>query len=329
MLVLDKEDACVLEVVQGKANAFIYDQISTYENWRRNPDATRALLKPFQEESWAVGLRKGDDDLRVKVNQFLKDFKAKGGFDELGDRYLKEQKRGFQKAGDSLLLLTVSWSRYFVASNDPGAPPPPRWVRALNFFIAGLVLCLVFYFSFHRLSYQLRWNSIYQYRQMFLQGWLTTVAISLAALGMSVCIGLFFALAQRSRLLPLRYFSKIYIEAVRGTPLLVQILIFFYVVADAFRVSNRYLVGVLTLSFFSGAYIAEIIRAGIESVSKSQLESAKAIGLTRAQTYRYVIFPGATAIAAAVGRSVCFADQGFFAPLDHWHHGIYLERPGH
>src|SRR6202453_1085333 len=60
VLVLDKEDACVLEVVQGKAGAFIYDQISTYENWQRNQDTTRPILKPFQEEAWAVGLRKGD-----------------------------------------------------------------------------------------------------------------------------------------------------------------------------------------------------------------------------------------------------------------------------
>jgi polar amino acid transport system permease protein len=91
----------------------------------------------------------------------------------------------------------------------------------------------------------------------------------------------------------LRYLSKIYVEIVRGTPLLAQILIFFYVVAPAFSVGNRYVVGVLTLAFFSGAYISEIIRAGIESVGRSQLESAKAIGLTRAQTYRYVIFPQA------------------------------------
>jgi len=100
-------------------------------------------------------------------------------------------------------------------------------------------------------------------------------------------------LAQRSTFLALRYFSKIYVEVVRGTPLLVQILIFFYVVADAFGVKDRYLVGVLTLSFFSGAYLSEIIRAGIESVGKSQIESAKAIGLTRSQTFRFVIFPQA------------------------------------
>jgi polar amino acid transport system permease protein len=94
-------------------------------------------------------------------------------------------------------------------------------------------------------------------------------------------------------LLPLRNFGHLYVELVRGTPLLVQILVFFYVVADAFRVENRYVAGVLILSFFSGAYISEVIRAGIQGVSESQLESARAIGLTRAQTYRYVIFPQA------------------------------------
>ncbi len=99
VLVLDKEDACVLEVIQGKADAFIYDQISTYENWRRNPDTTRPLLKPFQEESWAVGLRQDDEALLKQVNQFLQDYKARGGFAELGDRYLKDQKEAFRKMG--------------------------------------------------------------------------------------------------------------------------------------------------------------------------------------------------------------------------------------
>jgi polar amino acid transport system substrate-binding protein len=99
LLVLEKEDACVLEVIQGKADAFIYDQISTYENWRRNQDTTRPILKPFQEESWAVGLRKGDDALLKQVNQFLKDYQARGGFDELGGRYLKDQKEAFRKLG--------------------------------------------------------------------------------------------------------------------------------------------------------------------------------------------------------------------------------------
>jgi polar amino acid transport system substrate-binding protein len=99
ILVLDAEAACVLEVVQGKADAFIYDQISTYENWRRNAQTTRALLHPFQQESWAIGLRQDDTELRRQVNQFLHDYKAQGGFEKLGDHYLSEQKAAFKKLG--------------------------------------------------------------------------------------------------------------------------------------------------------------------------------------------------------------------------------------
>jgi polar amino acid transport system permease protein len=69
--------------------------------------------------------------------------------------------------------------------------------------------------------------------------------------------------------------------------------VLFYIVADAVRLENRAVAGVLILSLFSGAYLAEVFRAGIESVGRSQLESALAIGLTRAQTYRHVILPQA------------------------------------
>jgi polar amino acid transport system substrate-binding protein len=99
VLVLDSEAACVLEVVQGKADAFIYDQISTYENWRRNQETTRPILQPFQQESWAIGLRKEDVELLRQVNDFLRDYKARGGFDQLGGRYLSEQKAAFKKLG--------------------------------------------------------------------------------------------------------------------------------------------------------------------------------------------------------------------------------------
>ncbi len=104
ILVLDKESAAVLEVSQGKADAFIYDQMSTYQNWQRNKETTRAILDPFQKESWAVGLRKGNDELRGKVNAFIKDYRAKGGFDRLGDRYLKDMKDEFKRMGSAFFM---------------------------------------------------------------------------------------------------------------------------------------------------------------------------------------------------------------------------------
>lgn len=169
--------------------------------------------------------------------------------------------------------------------------PLPLAARIVSWGLVALLVSALFYFAFSELRYGWNWEAIWRYRQKFVQGWLVTVAISTAALFVSLLIGLLSALARRSSWLPLRYLAMFYVEIVRGTPLLVQILILFYVVANAFGVDNRYFVGVLTLSLFAGAYLSEMIRSGIESVRDSQLESARAIGLTRAQTYRYVIFP--------------------------------------
>ncbi len=104
VLVLDKEAAAVLEVVQGKADAFIYDQMSTYSNWQRNRQTTRAILQPFQQESWAVGIRKGNDPLKARINIFLKEYRAAGGFEKLGDTWLKEQKQQFKLLGYPFFL---------------------------------------------------------------------------------------------------------------------------------------------------------------------------------------------------------------------------------
>jgi polar amino acid transport system substrate-binding protein len=97
VLSVEKENAAVLEVIQGKADAFIYDQMSVWQNWKKNPTTTRAFLTPLQKEYWAVGVKLDNDALRLKINDFLKEFRAKGGFEKLGDRFLSEQKEAFRK----------------------------------------------------------------------------------------------------------------------------------------------------------------------------------------------------------------------------------------
>jgi polar amino acid transport system substrate-binding protein len=99
LLTLDKESACVIEVAQGKAAAFIYDQMSVFQNHKRNPEATRALLAPLQTESWAVALRQGDKELLAAVNSFLAKYRAEGGFDRLSERFLAEEKAAFAAQG--------------------------------------------------------------------------------------------------------------------------------------------------------------------------------------------------------------------------------------
>ena len=99
LLVLEREAECVLEVVQGTADAFIYDQLSIYKNWIRQQDTTKAILEPFQKEAWAVGLRKGNDTLRLQVNEFLATFRDLGGFDDLGNKHLADMKKVFDDLG--------------------------------------------------------------------------------------------------------------------------------------------------------------------------------------------------------------------------------------
>ena len=99
LLVLDKESAAVMEVAQGKADAFIYDSLSIYRSHMRHRDTTRPLLRPFREETWAIGLRRGDDALRAKVNAFLERFRADGGFERLGDEFLPDEKAFFKREG--------------------------------------------------------------------------------------------------------------------------------------------------------------------------------------------------------------------------------------
>jgi polar amino acid transport system substrate-binding protein len=99
ILALEKESSAVLEVVQGKADAFIYDQMSIWKNAQEQPEKTRALLAPVRKEKWAVALRQDDTALLEKINAFFREFRAAGGFEKLGDKYLGDQKAAFREQG--------------------------------------------------------------------------------------------------------------------------------------------------------------------------------------------------------------------------------------
>ena len=166
----------------------------------------------------------------------------------------------------------------------------PRWlahILVVAVLAAGIAL------AFARVEYTWNWAGVWEYRQKFLQGWLATVGISLAALVGSSLIGLVAAFLPQSRHTLLQAVGRVYVELIRGTPLLVQLLIGFYVVASAVGLENRYAVGVLVLSLFSGGYMAEIFRGGLAAIPAAQRDAARSIGLTPWQTLRLVILPQA------------------------------------
>jgi polar amino acid transport system substrate-binding protein len=103
-VVFEDQTACVLEVAQGRADAFIYDQLSIYQYAEANRGTTRGLLKPFVEESWAIGIAKGNEGLLGQVNAFLEDFRKQDGFGKLGEQYLKKEKKFLEDAGIPFIL---------------------------------------------------------------------------------------------------------------------------------------------------------------------------------------------------------------------------------
>jgi polar amino acid transport system permease protein len=157
-------------------------------------------------------------------------------------------------------------------------------------------------------SHDYRWEAIAPYRGNLLSGWATTLLVSLTSLLLSVAVAALLTAGQLcGHRLPV-LLCRIYVELIRGTPLLAQILVGYYLVANAIGWDNRFGVGVVVLSCFSGAYLSEIFRGGIESIPASQWLSARAIGLTTAQTYRLVVVPQAV-------RRVLPASAGQFANL--------------
>jgi polar amino acid transport system permease protein len=167
----------------------------------------------------------------------------------------------------------------------------PLWSSILLITALSLFALLCLLFLAKGVKDLSAWETIWRYRAVFFQGWIETVMISMFALVLSSLFGALIVTARRSSFYLLSSLSFVLVELIRGTPLLTQILLFFYVVAHGLGLENRVLVGVLILSLFSSAYTAEMIRGGIEAIPQSQWESAKVLGLTRFQTYRYVILP--------------------------------------
>lgn len=176
----------------------------------------------------------------------------------------------------------------FVAS--PKRPAPPA-KAVLNYLIVCVVLVALFWASLGMAGIALDFDFVWQFRQRIWDGFVLTVGLSAASLVASLVIGIPVAVGQGSRILAVRYLCDIYVKIIRGTPLLAQIYLFYYIVGTAWGVENRVVAGVLILSVFSGAYIAEIIRGSLSSIVAGQLEAARACGFTRAQTVRHIIVP--------------------------------------
>jgi len=120
----------------------------------------------------------------------------------------------------------------------------------------------------------------------------TTMWLSAASSIMALFIGLITGLCRISKNLTLRGLAVIYVEFIRGTPLLVQIFIAYFFIGTVFNL-NRNVAGVGALAIFAGAYVAEIVRAGIQSIPRGQMEAARSLGMSVLQSMVHIILPQA------------------------------------
>lgn len=140
--------------------------------------------------------------------------------------------------------------------------------------------------------YDFNWGIVLQYFPVLLQGLNMTLVISALATLLGSAIGIVMGLARISRNILVRTGASIYVEIIRGIPLLVFLMYIFFGLG-AFVEISAFTAAVLGLGIFSGAYVAEIVRGGIEAIPKGQMEAARSLGMTYLQAMWFIIIPQA------------------------------------
>ena len=138
------------------------------------------------------------------------------------------------------------------------------------------------------------WYLVMNSFPLLLTGAVVTVKITALSVALGVIIGLFVGVARICHVAPLRVLAAIYVDFLRGTPLLVQIfLIYFALPVITGQRVDPFFAAIASCGINSGAYVAEIFRAGIQSIDAGQMEAGRSLGMSWMQTMRYIIVPQA------------------------------------
>lgn len=146
------------------------------------------------------------------------------------------------------------------------------------------------------MDYKFDWSVLWRYRESLFDGLLLTLALSAAGLAGAIAIGLLAGTAGASRRPALRRLAAGYVELARNVPLLILMYVW-YLGLTALKLPSFWC-AILALSIYSGSFVAEVVRSGIQSVPRGQEQAAIASGLSPAQSFRHVIYPQAMRIVA-------------------------------
>ncbi len=164
--------------------------------------------------------------------------------------------------------------------------------KPLSFFVALLLYSLFFYYVIiMSVGRELNFEVYMHYWRVILNGWLVTIKISMLSVILSLLVGFILFFMQESRYKLLNYLAEIHKTIIFGTPLVVIAIVSYYYISFAFGLDSKFVVGVITLALYIGAYICDIYKGAIESIHINQWQAAKMFGFNKFQTYRYIIFP--------------------------------------
>ncbi len=236
----------------GKLDAVVLDNAPAENHVAGSPNLT---IQPqaLVEEEYAMALRKDNTELLNMLNASLMEMEADGTLKAIIDRHMRENRpEEAQMADTAIGRLADDFKTDFI-KND-------RW-------------------------------------KYLAEGFLVTIEIAAAAAAMGIALGFLIAVVRSTadltgRLKVADWFCRVYLTVVRGTPVVVQLLIIYFVIFGAVDIS-KVLVAIVAFGLNSAAYVAEIIRSGIMSVDRGQMEAGRSLGLGYGCTMRSVILPQA------------------------------------
>ena len=135
------------------------------------------------------------------------------------------------------------------------------------------------------------WMKVWTYKSTFILGFLTTLETALFAVMLSLCLGLIFGLMSTSGKKPLQAIARVYVEFIQNTPLLLQICFLDYAMSFSGHSIGIITSGIISIGVYHGAYMSEVIRAGIQSIPRGQFEASYSQGFNYLGTMYYIILP--------------------------------------
>ncbi|MBV9866118.1 MAG: ABC transporter permease subunit [Abitibacteriaceae bacterium] len=247
----------LLEVRNGRGDAAVGDLPALREMIRKGYPELEIVGGIFVHENYGVVMRRGEPELLAAVNAAIARIMADGRYARIYQRWIRE-------------------------------PLPPTYLAGLDKVQSQGTQHEV---TGTGSAFSIRWDLLRSTWPLLLRGALMTLWITFLGLLLGVPLGLIVALSRLSTLRPLSLLATVYIEVVRGTPLLMQIFVIYFVLPSLGISLPQVVAAVAALTLNSAAYIAEIFRGGIESIDSGQMEAARALGMDYRGAMRWVILP--------------------------------------